>query len=216
MNKSTDRTQFYSAIDPLRERLVNKLTSPHEVVHLFADALWPLSINVDSVILSTLVPGTFTAEGTFIHDAEPGENQILITFISAHPTTSIIIKETVWTWLREYIVDIITHEFIHFEQYSKSEDRPLLKKKYSASIKTSRSDAEYLGSPDEMEAFALNIAHELIRSLGSKEEAIYRLRYYSLLNDSHSSTFKEYLNTFETESYIIKRLIQQIVFFIEE
>ena len=70
------------------------------------------------------------------------------------------------------IDDVLKHEIIHQQQYQK---RDWLPGQRGYVFKQGR-ELEYMSQPDEIEAYAVNIADELTRAAGSKDKAYDLLR----------------------------------------
>ena len=112
------------------------------------------------------------------------------------------------------INDAIGHERIHQRQARKRK----LQHPGSEYIGPEKGKAErdYLGKPDEVEAFSYNIASELLRR-HDKETIInaFRTGDLSILKDSIN--FVAYLSSFEdTDNKTMRNLINKILKYIEE
>ena len=125
--------------------------------------------------------------------------------------------------IKHRIVDVLEHELIHKNQYrgrgfkKQREFKP--KKGLSDKIKKTR---QYLGNDDEIEAYAKNIASELIRK-SDKETALTLLRMAgktaqyrekkNLLSPNLFGYFAAF--DFDTNHPVIKKLLKKIWAYIE-
>ncbi|MAV94634.1 MAG: hypothetical protein CMA31_02975 [Euryarchaeota archaeon] len=125
--------------------------------------------------------------------------------------------------IKHRIVDVLEHELIHKDQYrgrgfkKQREFKP--KKGLSDKVRRTR---EYLGNDDEIEAYAKNIASELIRK-SDKETALTLLRMAgktaqyrekkNLLSPNLFGYFAAF--DFDTSHPVIRKLLKKIFFYIE-
>jgi len=125
--------------------------------------------------------------------------------------------------IKHRIVDVLEHELIHKNQYrgrgfkKQREFKP--KKGLSDKITKTR---QYLGNDDEIEAYAKNIASELIRK-SDKETALTLLRMAgktaqyrekkNLLSPNLFGYFAAF--DFDTGHPVIKKLLKKIFFYLE-
>ena len=125
--------------------------------------------------------------------------------------------------IKHRIVDVLEHELIHKSQYrgrgfkKQREFKP--KKGLSDKVRRTR---EYLGNDDEIEAYAKNIASELIRK-SDKETALTLLRMAgktaqyrekkNLLSPNLFGYFAAF--DFDTGHPVIKKLLKKIFFYLE-
>lgn len=98
------------------------------------------------------------------------------------------------------IVDALEHELTHVAQFDK---------KHNKRMRKNSTPAEYMSDPDEIDAFAVNIARELTRTQGSTAAAIAKLRagnitladspnLYGYIKDADQASVKRILKrTFE-------------------
>jgi len=108
-------------------------------------------------------------------DDEDGEDPFRIELIFAPKTKTVNFSSEGITNIKDRIVDALEHEMIHMQQFRK---RDFVKQKeynYKSKDEKLRRTKQYLGSDDEIEAFAKNIASELIRK-ADKDGAIDLLR----------------------------------------
>ena len=125
--------------------------------------------------------------------------------------------------IKHRIVDVLEHELIHKSQYrgrgfkKQREFKP--KKGLSDKVRRTR---EYLGNDDEIEAYAKNIASELIRK-SDKDTALTLLRMAgktaqyrekkNLLSPNLFGYFAAF--DFDTSHPVIRKLLKKIFFYIE-
>ena len=115
------------------------------------------------------------------------------------------------------ITDIIFHEIIHLRQYRRRNFKDIPGYASTAELFRKRQVQEYLGDPDEIDAYAFNIACELYD--------IYKQDYRSILNYLNSdltdgrkkqTLYRMYLYTFDHNhnNSVIKKLKKKITHYL--
>jgi len=121
--------------------------------------------------------------------------------------------------IKDRLIDVIKHEMTHQQQY-RSRDFIDGRKGY---VTNRGREIEYMSRPDEIEAYALNIADELKRHAGSSEKAIELLKSAGktagmkklgyLLSPNLFAYFA--LFGFDTTHPVIKRLLKKTVAYLQ-
>ena len=77
---------------------------------------------------------------------------------------------------------------------------------------------QYLGDSDEIEAYGHNIAVELLRSYGSRKNALTALKNFTRIGPDTSPDMYAYLVTFGMDKNhpVLKKLIKKIILFLKE
>lgn len=115
------------------------------------------------------------------------------------------------------IIKAMMHEYIHRMQYQKRDYV------YGREFKSDNKDKKYYGNTDEVEAFANNIAQELLdQSNGNAQKAKGLLRNFERTSSRRSTSgnllspdFHNYVKYFGTSSPTIKRLVKRIYYYLE-
>jgi hypothetical protein len=156
-------------------------------------------------------------------DDQEGFNHFEIELIFSKEDKTIAFSPEGVEAIKHRIVDVLEHELIHKSQYrgrgfkKQREFKP--KKGLSDKVRRTR---EYLGNDDEIEAYAKNIASELIRK-SDKETALTLLRMAgktaqyrekkNLLSPNLFGYFAAF--DFDTSHPVIRKLLKKIFFYIE-
>ena len=185
------------------------------------------SIGVDEVIIQqskNVEVGDMNMNASYdpIDDQEGFEHFEIELIFSKEDKTIAFSPEGVEA-IKHRIVDVLEHELIHKSQYrgrgfkKQREFKP--KKGLSDKVRRTR---EYLGNDDEIEAYAKNIASELIRK-SDKETALTLLRMAgktaqyrekkNLLSPNLFGYFAAF--DFDTGHPVIKKLLKKIFFYLE-
>ena len=156
-------------------------------------------------------------------DDQEGFNHFEIELIFSKEDKTIAFSPEGVEAIKHRIVDVLEHELIHKSQYrgrgfkKQREFKP--KKGLSDKVRRTR---EYLGNDDEIEAYAKNIASELIRK-SDKDTALTLLRMAgktaqyrekkNLLSPNLFGYFAAF--DFDTGHPVIKKLLKKIFFYLE-
>ena len=156
-------------------------------------------------------------------DDQEGFNHFEIELIFSKEDKTIAFSPEGVEAIKHRIVDVLEHELIHKSQYrgrgfkKQREFKP--KKGLSDKVRRTR---EYLGNDDEIEAYAKNIASELIRK-SDKDTALTLLRMAgktaqyrekkNLLSPNLFGYFAAF--DFDTSHPVIRKLLKKIFFYIE-
>lgn len=133
---------------------------------------------------------------------EDAANYSSITlFVTFNPNQKkISIKDINWTQLCIDLIECSGHEIVHQTQYRSREFD--ISSHYFISLSKNdhkRHDQEYLGNPDEIEAYGYSIATEVYLKYSPKE--------LTLKHISRSSLYKAYVAAFGAEHMVVKNLI---------
>ena len=186
---------------------VNKPTTPKKFVRKLSKHLnstqHPVRIKLIANNTDSLDPGQFSFGGEYDPDLdERDRKQFIIEFITT------LGKDTPWLLTQEDVhelslelTELIVHEYEHQRQYRKRRYR-LHNNRYSSDHEdyVLRREQEYFGDPDEIDAYAMNIAARF-----------YLLRY--VLNTTSKYTcydLKRYVRVFGRRHNVVKLLINKI------
>ena len=119
--------------------------------------------------------------------------------------------------LVENISDTLLHEIIHARQYRRRNFKKIPGYMSMAESNNQKNEQEYYGHPDEIDAYAFNIACELDRKFDGKSKEI--IKYLNQdLNDRRlkENSYKKYLRFFNYDHNhtIIKKLKKKIIHYL--
>jgi hypothetical protein len=151
------------------------------------------------------------------NDEDKIEDPIKITLIFGKGDTSIQFSDQGVSSIRNRLVDVIAHEMLHQTQFRR---RDFIDGRQG--YDTSSHEKEYMSRPDEIEAYALNIADELVR----KADVDGAIKLLKMANKT--AQFKDKLGRllspelfgyfaifdFDATNPILKRLLKKIYQFI--
>jgi len=166
--------------------------------------------------------GSFDIKVKTSRNAEVDKNQIIIggsydpeedaancsaitIYVTYNPAQKkICIKDIDWKQLCIELIECSGHEVVHQTQYRLRgfDIGPNIFVSLSPEERK-RTDQEYLGSPDEVEAYGFSIAVEIYLKYSTKS--------LTLKNIAKTPMFKAYVNAFGEEHKIVKELIEFVI-----
>jgi len=114
---------------------------------------------------------------------------------------------------------VVVHELLHKHQAIKRdfvEPRPFtVKRGVDPKIQKAQ---EYLGKSDEIEAYGHNIALELLRSYGSRKNALTALRNFIRIPPDKSPDMWAYIVAFAADKNhpVLKKLVKKVILFLKK
>lgn len=197
-------TLEYKHISEWITSLIGKSISPRSLARRLGTHLnqyHPIRVKL-YVNDSLLDPDDFTIGAEYDPDLdERKKKQFIINLIVNHPKhTPLLITGEFADRFTIEMVEALVHEYQHQHQYRSR--RHILNRGYTSRHKDSKikEDQEYLGQPDEIDAYAANIAARF-----------FILKYK--LNTSEpveSLDLKQYFLTFGPHHPVVKRLLKKI------
>lgn len=142
-----------------------------------------------------------------------------LEFLSSDPEVLITLNDEQWIKFSNEVADAIQHEYLHMSQYrnrdyvKSSKYRPNISKE----VKDIYSSQIYFGNSDEIEAFALNIANQLLNTYRSKKNTIANLKRLDKSLFKASPNLMAYFMAFNFDSRhpVIRKLMKKILLYIE-
>jgi hypothetical protein len=179
--------------------------------------IYNIDIEIKTCLISKLDLNQFYINAYYDQEAEQ-HNECSIEVVIYHNIKSNIVFEH--SQLGQFIVqiyDAVVHEFRHKYQ---SHRRNFLHN--TRNLYNENDALEYLSDPDELDAYALSIAIELVRSLG-KSKSLQYLKRSSRLSKIRpkglyaSPTLYQYFEVFESIQHpIIQKLLKKVYLNLEQ
>lgn len=198
-----DPTQEYKHISEWIATLIGKNISPKNLArrlgtHLNSRHPVRVKLHINETVLD---PDDFTIGAEYDSDLDERKKKyLIINLIVNHPKHMplLITGEFADRFTLE-MVEALVHEYQHRHQYRSR--RHMLNRGYVSQHKDSkiREDQEYFGQPDEIDAYAANIAARfyIIEKLNTNEPV-------------ESLDLKQYYQTFGLKHPVVKRLLKKI------
>lgn len=186
-------------------KFIGQSITPHQFVHklgIFLSRSHPITVRLEfnNTILDL---NEFTIGGLYdvVRDEEK-QKPLAFFFIMNHPAdTPWLITEAIVDELALELIEALAHEYQHLHQY-RSRDY-MLNRDYKSQAKDPKlkEDQEYLGQPDEIDAYATNIAVKFyLGNHGLSQTA----KKFSL-------DLKNYYKAFGPQHPVIKQLLKKII-----
>lgn len=185
---------------------VNQIIEVHEFAKFLEEKIYNIiCVNFDEDFFldvevrdsDNLIRGDLIIRGWYVSLMDMEGGDYITLQLDVHTTKRphyIYMSRDKWDFVKYEIGQVIDHEVIHAEQRAKRNYIGITQPK-AATYRES-----YYGSSDEMEAYAYNTAHDLLRhTRGDFSKAIQLLRNQSLPSTLKTSTIlKEYHTVFYT------------------
>jgi len=201
-------TLEYQHISEWAYHLVGRKITPRNLVKTLGKHLnrhHPVRVKLYPGAKGALDPGEFTIGAEY----DPGldeikKKQFIIDFIFNHPkTTPILFTEQMADKITIDLVETLIHEYEHQRQYRNRRYR-MHRNNYTSNHKDPKvkADQEYLGDPDEIDAYAQNIAarHYIMK---------YKLNITSA-RQLNSPDLKQYYKAFGKDHEVTKLLLKKV------
>lgn len=188
-------------------KLANKTTTPLKFARSLSKFLnkqkHPVRVHVIPNQTLILDPGQFCFGGEYDPNLdERGRKQFIIDFmVTIERKDSWVLAEDEVQEMALELTELLVHEYEHQRQYRQRRYR-VRKSPYYGEAEEGwvRREQEYLGHPDEFEAYAMNIAARF-----------YLLRYVVKSKSKyHCTDLKRYLKTFGRQHRITQQLVKKV------
>ena len=207
---------LYEIMYEIAPNVQDKLLSPKQFHRIAANNIRKhLPITVCMKYNPIVPPKMIFIGGAYYPTAdENGEKCIEINFNYDLTNTLLLINNKRFNRFCLLFADTMLHEIIHMRQYRGRYHEANHSYPSQVKNKKKRDEQSYLGNLDEIEAYAFNIACELLRRYnGNQQRAIEHLDLgYRRIKDNYS----KYLKTFDKNQnhQVIIKLKKMIIFFI--
>ena len=136
------------------------------------------------------------------HDDQAGDACIEISLVYNSSQQHLVLDPSQWQRLCFETAECIGHELVHRAQYRKRRYRAGREYCSQELDSTKKQEQQYLGSADEIEAYAFSIAAEL--------SAMYGKFHIDCQELEHVIMYQAYVGTFDTDQSVVIKLRQQI------
>ena len=193
----TDPIAEYTLITQWLGQFIGQTTTPKQFANQlrkFLNQRHEIKLSI-TYMDNTLDSDDFTVAALYdVWGDEEGKKPIVFSFIINHPLDdSWLITESIADELAMEIIEALVHEYQHVYQYRIRDYMLNAAYKSSEEDLELRSDQEYLGQMDEIDAYAVNIA----------------VRQY-IRKDQQSLDLNKYRKTFGSDHWVVRRLLKKI------
>jgi hypothetical protein len=157
-------------------------------------------------------------------EAEDKPFEIMVVFPKDNP--NVTMDKEGWREFATKVIDFLEHEMIHQAQYRSRDFRSGRQYRSRHKDPITKESQEYLGNPDEIEAYAYNLSRELIRKTNNDYDRTMRLlKNFSqtamtkdqagrLLSPNLFGYFKDF--GFDTTHPVLKTLMKKTYQFVQQ
>jgi hypothetical protein len=194
-----DRNNLYNVLYELKPYIVGRCHSVKTLQKLLSDHIkWYLPIKVTLKRDTTHEKGVVYIGGAYYSSFDIDQRrQIEIVFSYKDTSSKIKLSDARWSRMCRLFADTMLHEVIHMRQYRTRKFKDIPGYESTAYYARDRKEQEYYGHPDEMGAFAFNIACEMYDKFGDDFDAA---KYYldsNLSKRAKKSCWHKYMKTFD-------------------
>ena len=209
-------------LNSARSKVVGKVIKPAALAKEIEKTVGrKYSIEVSVQFAPSLGRGEMSANAYYDQEADlEGERAIEIELlISDKDRKGLDIGNEGFDALISNLAKVIVHEMLHKAQAMK---RSFVKPKrfqVGSSLDPKIAQAqEYMGNSDEIEAYGHNIAVELLKSFGSRKDALTALRNFVRIPPDKSPDLFAYLTVFGMDKNhpVLKKLINKVVLYLKK
>ena len=206
-----DKYSLYAYFRELAPELINQPLTPTQFHHIVSKHVKKyLPVRISKQYDFTVESGWVYVGGTYNSDFDKSKQKCIeLQFVYNTLDKKITYSKLRFNRMCYIMVDVILHELIHMRQYRRRKFKYLPDYASTAEKTEQRQEQSYLGCSDEIDAYAFNIACELLRKFNDDQPAVEKYlgrRYTNKKVASHS--LKSYLKAFnwDYDHKIIKRL----------
>ena len=207
------RASLYEMLHKAGKDVIGKTLTPKEFKARITAGLSHLPVRI-RVIKHVISESKIVYIGGCYYptDDEAGKTPIEIHFHYYPMDRVIALSAAKWRRVCMLFADTMLHEIIHMKQFRSKNFVGAADYQSTSPIKEQKKLQSYYGNPDEIEAFAFNIACELYAKFGSKEKVIECVNSNNLLHGKRGTALT-YLVTFDFdfEHPVIKKLKKMIL-----
>ena len=213
-----DKYSIIEMLKPCRALVVNKKLTVAKVQRIFASHIKShLPIKVTSDRDFNTEPGLVYIGGFYHVHNDKYQMPSIELLLSYHPfETHITITSKRFRAMCNTIANVLLHEIIHMRQARVRNFKSIPGFSSYAESNKQRKQQNYLGDPDEIDAYGFNIACELYERLGSYKEVAKHLNEDMTDGRRRKDSWHTYLTAFDhNHSHpVIKKLKKRVMYYV--
>jgi hypothetical protein len=210
-----DRNTVISYILSLKNKLTNKkisISKFHRIISMELKSKLPIKIRKlydNKVELNDVKIG---GQYEYLKDQQ-GLRSINLFFYYNNKKDYFILDKDILLELAKTISDVVLHEIIHMRQYRRRNFKYLPNYISKSDNYQQKKNQEYLGNPDEIDAYGFNIACDLLDKFDNNQQRI--IKYLNKIKHNNTIfSWAMYLEVFGYKHRIIQRLKKRIIKYI--
>ena len=212
-----DRPTLYSILNGARKHIVGKQLYIEEIHKILSKQVKDyLPIRVKLLRSADQEDGIIYIGGCYYGAEDKKNKDKHIEIVFSYFIWDQYLTISAWRWKRmcEVFADTMLHELIHMRQYRTRSFKVLPGYESTAYSAKLRKNQNYYGHPDEIGAYAFNIACEMYERFGNDKKSVEKYMNSNQANRHCRSTYLIYLKTFGHGHPVIKRLRRKVMFYL--
>ena len=211
------RDDIFQIMKTCRSSVVGSKLPVGQIKQIFSQTLKShLPIKVTKSLDKTTAKGWIFTGGFYHTEKDKINHQSIEVVFSFNPQdTTIKLTDDRFKRICARTAEVVQHEMIHMRQARKRNFKSIPGFSSFAENNKQRKEQNYLGDPDEMDAYAYNIACELYDRFGKASHIASYLNYDLKDNRLKKDTYRWYLQTFDHNHNhpVIKKLKKRIMYY---
>jgi hypothetical protein len=212
-----DRLTLYSILNKARKHVVGRklpVEDLHKVLSKHIKQHLPIAVRMQRE--SAQESGMVYIGGCYYSEKDQKGKDRQIEVLFSYFTFDEFLKITQWRWKRmcELFADTVLHEVIHMRQYRTRNFKYIPGYESTAHLAKTRRSQNYYGHPDEIGAYAFNIACEMYEKFGDSKRQIQKYMDGPNSKRCKRTTYLRYLRTFEPNHPVIKKLKKKVLYYL--
>ena len=203
------RADVFSVMTDLEDRVINVVFPIDDFISLLGEFIASrFRVDVVAAHSSDVEMDDININAYYDPDLDERKKvSIELVLITNPNTTHLMLDYVAWVNLCVLVADCLAHELIHMRQ-SRARAFEDVAIKHATAFNEHRDAQEYLGDPDEIDAYAYNIAQEL----QTLKNPLSKLANLKEIGIKDSINLFAYVQTFDQDSKhpVIKRLLKKI------
>ena len=213
---SLDRSTLYSYMYEARNRIVGKDLTVDEIHRILSNqAKKYLPIKTKMIKTAEQEHGIIYIGGCYYGEDDKRKESRFIEVCFSYFVWDYILNLSDYRWKRLCTVfaDTLLHEIIHTKQYRSRRWKDIPGYLSNAHLIKKRKDQNYYGHPDEIGAYAFNIACEIYDRYGSNQQVAQKYLDSNQVLKHKSSSYLRYFKTFDCNHnhVVIKKLKKKVI-----
>lgn len=214
-----DRSTLYGFLNGARKRIVGRVLTIEEIHSILANQTKKhLPVKTKMLRSAEQEHGIIYIGGCYYGDEDEEYEKRFIEIVFSYFIWDECLKITKHRWHRmcEVFADTVLHEIIHMRQYRTRKWKYIPGYESTAHLIKQRRNQNYYGHPDEIGAYAFNIACELYDKFGTNWSQCKKFLDSNQANRNKRSSYLRYLRVFDYdhEHPVIKKLKKKVIYYL--
>ena len=200
-----------SKVENAKYQIMDVPMSGEDIVEILQVQFEDMGVIVSLTERDDMPVNTASCNGYFYHQDWDGESNIELEVVVRDTNDVIIINNNAWKFLEHEIIQTLEHEIIHREQCeSRDGFQPTTIQflPHMENLTDAQQRIVYLSIPDEIDAYANDVALDLLQ-IYNRTQAAKRLLNWPTILVSESAIFCEYMDLFGPNSDIVKVIVKK-------